>query len=83
MKAPKWTIVVIFILAIIVVHLLSRSYESRYVGDLLERNTELEQLKLRTEQFVDQNVSGSGRQVFRQLGYNISMPLPDTAEAEK
>lgn len=77
-KTFDWKLWVIFILAIALTAVIFRGYESRYVESLVIRNIELEQLKLRTEQFVDQNVSGSGRQVFRQLGYDIVVIPPDT-----
>lgn len=78
-----WKLLVIFILAIALTSVISMGYESRYIKDLLIRNMELERLKLRTEQFVNQNVSGSGQQVFRQLGYDIVVLPPDTTEVNE
>ena len=83
MKDFNWELLVIVILAIALAFIIGRGYESRYVEGLAARNIELEQLKLRTEQFVDQNLSGSGRAVFRQLGYEITILPPDTTQAEK
>lgn len=74
----RWKTGVIFILAIALTAVIFRGYESRYVESLVIRNIELEQLKLRTEQFVEQNIGGSGQQVFRQLGYEIVVIPPDT-----
>lgn len=83
MRNLDWKLLVIFILAIALALIIGRGYESRYIEELQIRNMQLEQLKLRTEQFVDQNVSGSGRAVFRQLGYNVNIAPPDTAGQEK
>lgn len=83
MRNLDWKLLVIFILAVALALIIGRGYESRYIEELQIRNMQLEQLKLRTEQFVDQNVSGSGRAVFRQLGYNVTVLPPDTTEEGK
>lgn len=76
MKNFDWKLLLIFIESMAIVYMYSRGYESDYVQSLQE-------LKLRTEQFVNQNVSVPNRLIFRQLGYDVIIPVADTTEAKK
>lgn len=82
-KIFDWKLMVIFILAVALTFIIGRGYESRYVEELVIRNMQLEQLKLRTEQLINQNANRNARISFKQLGYNIIIPPLDTTEVNE
>jgi hypothetical protein len=75
MKYPDWKLIGFFIAALVATALFFGQSRETFINQLMQRNAELENLKLRTESLVNgENIDLATKITFKNLGFDIVLP---------